>query len=78
MEDLKVVEGVVRKDPKVIKQCGIIGIPPEDMHKVYCDRRSLHEWPLVVPDIPNPYFENTALKISSNFLFWSEETLYSF
>ncbi|KAH7074467.1 copper amine oxidase [Paraphoma chrysanthemicola] len=32
-----IVETVVRKDPKVIEQCGIIGIPPEDMHKVYCD-----------------------------------------
>ena len=41
MEDLKVVEGVCRKDPKVIEQCGIIGIPPEDMHKVYCDRKQL-------------------------------------
>ncbi|KAI9830750.1 MAG: Copper amine oxidase [Sarea resinae] len=37
MEDLQTVEHVVRKDPKVIEQCGIIGIPPEDMHKVYCD-----------------------------------------
>ena len=41
MEDLKVVEGVCRKDAKVIEQCGIIGIPPEDMHKVYCDRESI-------------------------------------
>jgi primary-amine oxidase len=39
MEDLQIVESVVRKDPKVIEQCGIIGIPPEDMHKVYCDRK---------------------------------------
>lgn len=38
MEDLQEVEFIVRKDPKVIEQCGIIGIPPEDMHKVYCDR----------------------------------------
>jgi primary-amine oxidase len=38
MEDLQEAEHVVRKDPKVIEQCGIIGIPPEDMHKVYCDR----------------------------------------
>jgi primary-amine oxidase len=38
MEDLQEVEHVVRKDPKVIEQCGIIGIPKEDMHKVYCDR----------------------------------------
>ncbi|KAI9687610.1 MAG: hypothetical protein M1822_002220 [Bathelium mastoideum] len=37
MEDLQLVEGIARKDPKVIEQCGIIGIPPEDMHKVYCD-----------------------------------------
>ena len=39
MEDLQIVEHVVRKDPKVIEQCGIIGIPKEDMHKVYCDRK---------------------------------------
>ncbi|KAF2720575.1 hypothetical protein K431DRAFT_313245 [Polychaeton citri CBS 116435] len=36
-EDLQIVETVVRKDPKVIEQCGILGIPAEDMHKVYCD-----------------------------------------
>jgi Cu2+-containing amine oxidase len=39
MEDLQIVESIVRKDLKVIEQCGIIGIPPEDMHKVYCDRK---------------------------------------
>lgn len=39
MEDLQVVEHIVRKDSKVIEQCGLIGIPKEDMHKVYCDRR---------------------------------------
>ena len=38
MEDLQVVEHIARKDPKVIEQCEIIGIPQEDMHKVYCDR----------------------------------------
>lgn len=38
MEDLQIVETVVRKDPKVIEQCGLVGIPPEDMDKVYCDR----------------------------------------
>ena len=37
MEDLQVVEHICRKDPKVIEQCGIVGIPPQDMHKVYCD-----------------------------------------
>lgn len=37
MEDLQIVEHVCRKDPKVIEQCEIIGIPKEDMHKVYCD-----------------------------------------
>ena len=39
MEDLQIVEYVVREDPQVIEQCGIIGIPKEDMHKVYCDRK---------------------------------------
>jgi primary-amine oxidase len=38
MEDLQIVEKIVRKDPRVIEQCGIIGVPPEDMDKVYCDR----------------------------------------
>ena len=38
MEDLQVVEHICRKDPKVIEQCIISGIPKEDMHKVYCDR----------------------------------------
>lgn len=43
MEDLQIVEHVVREDPKVIEQCGIIGIPKEDMHKVYCDREFEHQ-----------------------------------
>jgi primary-amine oxidase len=42
MEDLQIVETVVRKDPKVIEQCGLVGIPPENMHKVYCDRVYSH------------------------------------
>lgn len=42
MEDLQVVEHIARKDPKVIEQCRLIGIPKEDMHKVYCDRTSLN------------------------------------
>ena len=37
MEDLQAVELIARKDPKVIEQCGLIGIPASDMHKVYCD-----------------------------------------
>ena len=37
MEDLQIVEEIVRKDPKVIEQCVVSGIPKEDMHKVYCD-----------------------------------------
>ena len=41
MEDLQVVEHVCRKDPKVIEQCVISGIPKEDMDKVYCDRTSI-------------------------------------
>lgn len=39
MEDLQIVERVAREDPSVIEQCGILGIPKEDMHKVYCDRK---------------------------------------
>lgn len=41
MEDLQEVESIVRQDPKVIEQCAIIGIPKEEMHKVYCDRKLL-------------------------------------
>jgi primary-amine oxidase len=40
MEDLQIVEHVCRKDPKVIEQCVLSGIPASDMHKVYCDRES--------------------------------------
>lgn len=38
MEDLQIVEHVVRTDPAVIEQCVISGIKREDMDKVYCDR----------------------------------------
>jgi len=38
MEDLQATEVLVRKDPKVLEQCLILGIPEEDMDKVYCDR----------------------------------------
>lgn len=41
MEDLQDVEHIVRRDEKVIEQCGILGIPREDMGKVYCDRELL-------------------------------------
>ncbi|KAF3930138.1 hypothetical protein ABW19_dt0208273 [Dactylella cylindrospora] len=37
MEDLIETDRVVKSDAKVIEQCGILGIPPEDMHKVYAD-----------------------------------------
>lgn len=37
LEEMINVEHILRKDPRVIEQCGILGIPPEDMHKVYCD-----------------------------------------
>ncbi|KAI1321240.1 peroxisomal copper amine oxidase [Xylariaceae sp. FL0255] len=37
MEELMAVEHVCRKDPKVIEQCEISGVPKEDMHKIYCD-----------------------------------------
>ncbi|KAM0584083.1 hypothetical protein D7B24_006457 [Verticillium nonalfalfae] len=37
LEEMINVEHILRKDPKVIEQCRIIGIAPEDMDKVYCD-----------------------------------------
>ncbi|EFE36498.1 peroxisomal copper amine oxidase, putative [Trichophyton benhamiae CBS 112371] len=37
MEDLQFVEHMARKDEDIIKQCEAIGIPREDMHRVYCD-----------------------------------------
>ncbi|KAL7269351.1 peroxisomal copper amine oxidase [Rhizina undulata] len=37
IEDLIATEKVVQAHPEVIKQCGILGIPKEDMHKVFCD-----------------------------------------
>ena len=37
VEELQIVEKVVRQNAKVIEQCGILGIPATDMHKVYCD-----------------------------------------
>lgn len=37
MEDLQIVETIVRQDPRVVEQCGILGIPANEMHKVYCD-----------------------------------------
>lgn len=39
MEDLQLVEHVVREDEGVVEQCVISGIPREEMHKVYCDRK---------------------------------------
>ncbi len=40
MEELQLVERVIREDEGVVEQCVISGIPREDMHKVYCDRKS--------------------------------------
>lgn len=37
MEELQAVEHVCRKDPGVIEQCRLSGIPAADMAKVYCD-----------------------------------------
>lgn len=45
MEDLNQVEAVVRKDPKVIQQCIISGVPADEMDKVYCDRKLNKSWP---------------------------------
>ena len=42
MEDLQIVEHIVREHPKVIEQCILSGIPKEDMHKIYCDRELLY------------------------------------
>lgn len=47
MEDLQGTEKIVRTDPKVIEQCGILGIPPEDMHKIYCDRTFADSLPVL-------------------------------
>jgi primary-amine oxidase len=41
MEELQAVEYICRTDPQVIEQCEIIGIPKEDMYKVYCDPWSI-------------------------------------
>lgn len=37
MEELQLVEHVVRLDPMVIQQCELSGISKDEMHKVYCD-----------------------------------------
>lgn len=39
MEELQLVEHIVREDEGVVEQCVISGIPREDMHKVHCDRK---------------------------------------
>lgn len=46
MEDLQGTEKIIRADPKVIEQCGILGISPEDMHKIYCDRTFTNSHPI--------------------------------
>lgn len=35
--DLQNTEDIIRKDPNVIEQCVLSGVPASDMHKVYCD-----------------------------------------
>ncbi|RDA94712.1 hypothetical protein CP533_6774 [Ophiocordyceps camponoti-saundersi (nom. inval.)] len=37
VEELQVVEHIVRADPGVIEQCEKIGIDRDEMHKVFCD-----------------------------------------
>lgn len=37
VEDLIGTEEIIRRDPNVIEQCGVVGIPASEMHKVYCD-----------------------------------------
>jgi Cu2+-containing amine oxidase len=51
MEDLQLVEKLARKDPKIIEQCEISGIPREDMDKVYCDRMFAPGFPVLFPNL---------------------------
>ncbi|UNI25002.1 Primary-amine oxidase [Purpureocillium takamizusanense] len=37
LEELQLVEYIVRQDPRVVEQCEISGISRDEMHKVYCD-----------------------------------------
>ncbi|KAK3381734.1 copper amine oxidase [Podospora didyma] len=37
MEELQLVEHIVRSDPKVIEQCILSGVPEGEMEKVFCD-----------------------------------------
>ena len=37
LEEMTNVERILRQDPGVIEQCSKLGIPPEDMDKVFCD-----------------------------------------
>ncbi|CCH45595.1 primary-amine oxidase [Wickerhamomyces ciferrii] len=37
VEDLCATESIIRKDPTVIEQCRLSGVPADEMHKVYCD-----------------------------------------
>ncbi|ODV61269.1 amine oxidase [Ascoidea rubescens DSM 1968] len=37
VEDLQTTESIIRKDPRVIEQCVISGVPADKMHEVYCD-----------------------------------------
>lgn len=47
LEELGAVEERARKDEGIIRQCEILGIPREDMDKVYCDCMSAIS--LVIP-----------------------------
>jgi Cu2+-containing amine oxidase len=45
VEDLQDVEKIIRKDERVIEQCGIVGIPRENMDQVYCGTCSCLYYP---------------------------------
>lgn len=37
VEDMQNTEAIIRKDKAVIEQCLLSGVPPNCMHKIYCD-----------------------------------------
>ncbi|GMM36201.1 U4/U6-U5 snRNP complex subunit [Saccharomycopsis crataegensis] len=37
IEDLSSAEEIIRNDPEVIRQCGISGVPANEMDRIYCD-----------------------------------------
>lgn len=65
MEDLQLVEHVVREDEGVVEQCVISGIPREEMHKVYCDRKCFDVFLPRSPSLCFPSASSTSIFVSS-------------